>query len=130
MPTSAKWGWSAAAGMTFVSAILAGMLWGRSQTTPTAEAHSIEDLLRSLPEIKYQDHQAAADRALTQQQEVAELAEIRERLNIRLFENPTWNEGTVPQVPAPEKHSDDLPQDEAPLDEAVLNFSFFGSFSR
>ena len=129
MHNSAKWGWSAAAAMTFVSAILAGMLWGRSQTTPTAEAQSIREQLLALPGVKKIEY-IAVDSAMTLQDEAAELAELRERSNLRMFDSSVWNDGPLPLAPAPENHPDDLPQHHPPLEDAKTDFPFFQSFTR
>ena len=129
MFNSAKWGWSAAAGMTIVSAILAGMLWGRSQTTPAANAQSIDDLLRSLPAVK-RFNQESEDPAITEKEAAAELAEIRERANVRLFDHSVWSDGPLPVAPAPANHPDDLPQDQPPPEEPKFEFEFHGRFQR
>lgn len=99
MQFSAKIGWSAAGGMTLVAAVLAGLLWGRSQTTPTADAQSLKPWLQPLA-IPQND-----DSELGKQQVAAEIAEIRERVKINLFDNAVWKEESTEVGSVESQHS-------------------------
>ncbi|HZZ70897.1 MAG TPA: hypothetical protein VFE24_01510 [Pirellulales bacterium] len=98
MKRSEKLSWSAAAGMTFVAAVFAGMLWGRSQTVPAATAAPWRQLLESSgqPSVSGLDP--------SPQQAAAEIAEARDRLGLRLFQDGRWQQFDLApadsQVPA------------------------------